>query len=75
MVIIKQDDMQFVFLKGNAFLLKGRILIILDYWNYEPASFLRSPKIPFILPHNLRISDALSPCSLKSFQLAGNIQF
>ena len=31
MVIIKQDEMQFVLLKGNAFLLKGRILIVLEY--------------------------------------------
>ena len=31
MVIIKKDDTQFFFLKGNAFSLKGRILIILEY--------------------------------------------
>ena len=31
MVIVKQDETQFVFLKSNAFLLKGRIIIILEY--------------------------------------------
>ena len=31
MVIIKQDETQFVFLKGNAFSIKGRIFIILEY--------------------------------------------
>ena len=31
MFIIKQDDTQFVILKSNAFSLKGRILIILEY--------------------------------------------
>ena len=31
MVIIKQDKTQLIFLKGNAFSLKGRIFIILEY--------------------------------------------
>ena len=31
MFIIKQDDTKFSFLKSNAFSLKGRIIIILEY--------------------------------------------
>ena len=45
MVIIKQDKTQFVFLKGNAFLLKGRIIIVLNYQSRKPASLLEPPKL------------------------------
>ena len=75
MVIIKQDETQFAFLKGNAFLLKGRILIILEYQSWKPAFLLRPPKTPDIISHNTGLSEAPSPCSLKGFQLAGNLQF
>ena len=75
MVIIKQDNAQFVLLKGNEFLLKGRILIILEYQSWKPVFLLRPPKTPDIISHNTGISEAPSLCSLKGFQLAGNIQF
>jgi hypothetical protein len=55
MVIIKQDEAQFLVLEGNAFLLKGRILIILGYQSWKPAFLLRPPKTPDIISHNTGI--------------------
>ena len=62
MVIVKQDDTQFVLLKGNEFLLKGRILIVLDYQSWKPAFLLRPPKTPDIISHNTGLSEARSAC-------------
>jgi hypothetical protein len=67
MVIIKQDDMQFVLPKGNAFLLKGRIIIILEYQSWKPAFLLRPPKTPDIISHNTGISEAPSSCFNQGF--------
>jgi hypothetical protein len=75
MAIIKQDEAQFFFLKGNAFSLKGRILIILGYQSWKPAFLLRPPKTPDIISHNTGISEVPSPCLLKGFQWAEIFNF